>query len=241
MSQLLTAEMCVAWYRGDVSRVLALQTEGSRWVRFFGGAISQRSNRSAADLAWHVSGDGSGHASLGSIYTLPLALLEGGEFDAAREELRREFAAGLHEASPLGPVGNLCAYGEVAAGTGSLDIAASIYEALLPYAGRSAVDGISCLGTVDHALAVLADALGRPEEAEQRFAAAEVGNRAFGPFQAGRTFLAWGQVLLARDNNNDRHRAVDLLTRARDLAARYGCAGIEDAAATLLASATTTD
>jgi DNA-binding SARP family transcriptional activator len=222
MSQLLATEANVAWYRGDLRRLTDLGMDSLGRVQ-------------SAGISDPALGLGYGDAAAA------LAMVEAGEIDRAREALRRDTDLGLERISPLGPIANIVVYGEVAAATGELEIARSLYEALLPYAGRSAMDGVSCAGTVNHGLGVLATALDRLDDADEHFAAAEAENLKLGPFQRSRTYVAWARTLFARQQPHDHGRAIDLLKRAQDLAGRYGCAGVEREAAELLASAPPAD
>ncbi|MHB8463806.1 MAG: hypothetical protein ACYDH6_21590 [Acidimicrobiales bacterium] len=53
-----------------------------------------------------------------------------------------------------------------------------------------------------------------------------------------RTWLEWGRMLLQRRGDGDLQRAIELLERSRDIAARYGCAQVERRAVRLLTSTT---
>src|SRR5207237_7768239 len=91
--------------------------------------------------------------------------------------------------------------------------------------------------TIAHELGRLATVLGRYEEAEEHFAHAErIAEELQAPFHLSRAHLDWGRMLLARRGDGDGERAVELLQRARDLAGRYGCGGVERDANAALAS-----
>jgi hypothetical protein len=238
MSQLLATEANVAWYRGDLRRLTDLGMDSLGRVQS-AGISDPALGASPGRLPGRRDSRGVRQGVLG--YGPALAMVEAGEIDRAREALRRDTDLGLERISPLGPIANIVVYGEVAAATGELEIARSLYEALLPYAGRSAMDGVSCAGTVNHGLGVLATALDRLDDADEHFAAAEAENLKLGPFQRSRTYVAWARTLFARQQPHDHGRAIDLLKRAQDLAGRYGCAGVEREAAELLASAPPAD
>ena len=223
---LAAAELCVSELRG----LTKPGGEGSQLVS------------AASCLAWY-RGDLQGVIAEREIipeYSPALALLatlELGQIDLARQELEAEYSRGLWATHPLGPVGQVALSAEVAARLGDVTICQSLYDDLSPHAERTAFDGVSLSGMVAHALGVLSDALGRLDDADQYFATAAAGNeRMAAPFLMARTCVAWARMLLRRDDRGDRDRARDLLGRGHDLAARYGCAGVERAAADLLAS-----
>jgi hypothetical protein len=123
---------------------------------------------------------------------------------------------------------------EAVAVVGTPEQAARQYEVLAPYADR-----IPCIGNVTgHSieldLATLAARVGRRDDAERHFAAADAAHvRVDAPVWLARTRLEWGRFLLAGGREGDRARA--LLTDARDLATRVGAADVRAAAEELLA------
>jgi tetratricopeptide (TPR) repeat protein len=120
---------------------------------------------------------------------------------------------------------------------GDMDAAAALYEQLLPYAPLFSAAGPLSRGPIAHALGVLARTLGRLDDAEAHFVAADQDTeRMRAPFFQTRTWLEWGATLLERRAPGDVDRAVDLLTRARDVAADRGYAQIERRANRMLAA-----
>jgi class 3 adenylate cyclase len=100
-----------------------------------------------------------------------------------------------------------------------------LYEHLLPFDGLNIVAGraAACYGPVGRILGTLAAVDGRPDAAERHFIdglamSDRMGNR---PFSAlGRYQLA--QLLLDRNRQGDRERALELLARALDSAQELG-------------------
>jgi tetratricopeptide (TPR) repeat protein len=147
-------------------------------------------------------------------------------FAEARIQLAALTADGLggipHEPGRLSA---LCALADASASVGDTHAAASLYEALLPYAGRNLVVGDAPMfqGSISRHLGRLASALGRGADAEahlQRALAMHVRLRAL-PLQA-RTRLDLGTALARRDWVGDRARAVVHLTSAHALATSIG-------------------
>ncbi|MDQ6725901.1 MAG: AAA family ATPase, partial [Actinomycetota bacterium] len=103
---------------------------------------------------------------------------------------------------------------------------ADVASALLPYSGQIVV-AFHCAGAVDRALAMVATAQGRFEEAARWFDAAiatEAGLRA--PPLVARTGVWYARMLLARAGPDDLHRAEALLDASIEIAERLGMAGL---------------
>lgn len=130
---------------------------------------------------------------------LALIHAEAGELELAREHLAvlaaDGFAAVPRDASWTT---SLLGLSEVAAEIGDVQAAATLAGFLEPYAGRLllATKGLACLGSADRLLGRLAATLGRWEEAESRFQAAERLERGVG-----------SRLLLARTHDS-RSRAL---------------------------------
>jgi tetratricopeptide (TPR) repeat protein len=155
---------------------------------------------------------------------MALAHAELDQPDQAREALRPMAASGFS----LLPVDTIwlramtdsaaaCAY------IGDTGWAITVHQLLTPYAHLLPT---ACLGTptgaVVHHLGLLATTLGRYEEAEAHFAAAEaIHARVEAPTWLARTRLEWARMLIARHGPGDTERARDLvgqaLASARDL------------------------
>jgi tetratricopeptide (TPR) repeat protein len=113
--------------------------------------------------------------------------------------------------------------------------AAALRELLLPYSGQIVGIPVSPLGSVAHYLGLLAATLGRFEDAEQHFAAADATNQRIGaPAWLARTRLEWARMLLARGGTGDMERARELLRQALSTARELGLARVEQRAAALL-------
>jgi hypothetical protein len=124
--------------------------------------------------------------------------------------------------------------GEAVALVGTPEQAAREYELLSPYADRFPCVGNITSHSVALDLATLAARLGRRDDAERHFAAADAAHvRLDAPVWLARTRLEWGRFLLA---GGEVDRAHPLLTDARTIAERMGSADVAEAADGLLAN-----
>lgn len=119
---------------------------------------------------------------------------------------------------------------------GGVEWAGILYPQLAPYAGLFPT---AALGTpalvVAHSLGLLATTLGRFDEAEAHFAAAEVVHQSIGaPTWLARTRLEWARMLLARRQPGDAERARDSLGQALATARQLGLGNVERRAVELL-------
>ncbi len=127
----------------------------------------------------------------------------------------------------------MCLMAEVSARLESAEGAAAAYELLEPHGHRSAWNGAMELGSINHYLGMAAATLGRPDEARERFAAAETANEALGvPLITARTRIEWARCLLT--SGGDAVRARELLGQALDVARELGSPSTERQAAELL-------
>jgi tetratricopeptide (TPR) repeat protein len=114
---------------------------------------------------------------------------------------------------------------EVCAYLGDANRAASLYRLLLPYSGRTVVAGFSsvCYGAVSRFLGLLAATMSHWEDAESHFQEALEMNARLGarPWLA-HTQHQYAAMLLARDQSEDRDRAMSLLGEALDTARELG-------------------
>src|SRR3569623_679363 len=86
-------------------------------------------------------------------------------------------------------------------------------------------------GAVAHYLGLLANVLGRPDQANAHFAKAlSIHERLRAPFFIASTQLEWGRLIQATEPD----RARGMLASARELAVRHGCGRIERLAAEAL-------
>lgn len=102
--------------------------------------------------------------------------------------------------------------------------AATLYEALAPYAGRhAAYDGLLYFGPVTYSLGLLAHTLGRHDDATKHLEQAikEAGGMEARPYVA-RAQFACAQTLLARNAAGDRAKAVRLLEQSIATATEIG-------------------
>lgn len=108
---------------------------------------------------------------------------------------------------------NTAMLAEAAARLGHADHVAAAHQALAPYAGRIAVQGVTgWLGSVDHYLALTSTTLGNWDEAQTRFRAALTLHQAWGatPFITA-ILRGYADMLRRRDRPGDRQRAARLM------------------------------
>jgi len=112
-----------------------------------------------------------------------------------------------------------------------------LHELLAPYRDQLCIHAVGvCLGSVCHYLGVVVTGLGRFDEADACFAAAEATHERLGarPWLT-RTYLEWADMLLTRDALGDHERARGLLRQALATARELGLGSVERRAVTLLA------
>ena len=113
--------------------------------------------------------------------------------------------------------------------------AAKLYEMLLPYEEQVLVTGGISGGAVAHYLGILSATLGRCDQAEVHFAAAEaIHERIGGLSWLARGRLEWARMLLIHGEPGDAGRARALLGQVVAMAQASGFAAIERRAAALL-------
>jgi tetratricopeptide (TPR) repeat protein len=125
----------------------------------------------------------------------------------------------------------------VCARLGDQEGASVIHGMLEPYADRlaSIILGSVVTGSVSFYLGLLSATMGRFEEAEARFAAAEAVHARIGaPAWLARTRLEWAGMLLTRRQHGDAKRARGLLGQALETARERGLGNVERRAVALL-------
>ena len=152
-----------------------------------------------------------------------------GDIELARRQLDR-FAGDDFSAIPrdVNWVVGMSLLGEAIALIGDTERAGPAYDELLPYEGLVIVvaRATGCNGPIDRVLGMLAQTMGRVDDAERHLAnsveiATRMGDR------PGMAFcgLALAELLLARDGGRDRDLALELLSdvlgTARDMGARW--------------------
>jgi hypothetical protein len=138
-----------------------------------------------------------------------------------------------------GRLAALCALADASTHLGDVRTAGTLYETLLPHAGRNLIIGDAAIfhGCVSRHLGRLASILGRGADAEmhlRRALAMHVRLRAL-PLQA-RTRLDLGTALLVRNGDGDWARATAHLGEARILAGALGMRAVVRQSMRLLAS-----
>jgi tetratricopeptide (TPR) repeat protein len=130
---------------------------------------------------------------------------------------------------------DLCLLADVSHAVGDTTRAGQIYERLIPYADRNAVNPpAACVGAAARSIGVLAAMAERWEEAEHHFEHALAMNSKMGarPWVA-RTAYDWADMLLRRAGASDRDRAAKLLDRAQAIGDELGLGALERRIASL--------
>jgi tetratricopeptide (TPR) repeat protein len=153
-----------------------------------------------------------------------VAELDAGDRARAAGHLRAAARDGF-DAIARDPVrlGALTLWAEVAATLPDTDPAAALYEALAPHAGQIVLDALGTLGSVQRPLGLVAAALGRYDEADDRFAAAIAEHERLGARSlVARTRLDWGEALRRAGAEAGADRAGQLLGQAAAAARELG-------------------
>jgi class 3 adenylate cyclase/tetratricopeptide (TPR) repeat protein len=115
--------------------------------------------------------------------------------------------------------------------------AATLLDLLAPYSGHLVGTGLVWSGSVSHYLALLATTLGRFDEADQHFAAAEATHKRIGaPTWLARTRLECARMLLTRRQAGNVEQAREMLGQALATARELGLTNVERQAVELLSS-----
>jgi hypothetical protein len=133
----------------------------------------------------------------------------------------------------------MAAYAVAAASVADREAAAMLMERLAPYRSRLASTAWGLMvGAVAHSTALLAALLGRFDEAEGDFRAAEAMHERMGaPAWLTRTRMHWGSALLRRGRAGDTQRAVTLFEQALATAVEFALPAVERRARSLLIDA----
>jgi tetratricopeptide (TPR) repeat protein len=149
-----------------------------------------------------------------------------GMLDEAREQLELfasdDFRALPRDANWKVGVGILAA---VCAMVGDVDRAERLYELLLPVADTMLIAGMPAdvLGSVHGPLALLAATLGRWDDAERHYEAAQAANERCGSRAwVVHTRFEWARVVARRDTDGDQRAARALLEACREDATALG-------------------
>jgi DNA-binding SARP family transcriptional activator len=175
-----------------------------------------------------------GSAELGadSLWRPALAVLlaETGEVDAARRELKGLVDAGLGTIPRGGlGVGGLSYLADACALIEDAELAAPIYEQLLPFEGQNMVIGsaVACYGAADRVLGALATVMQRWDDAERHLENALVLNRRLGsPTWIAHTVYERARLALQRGSPHDLESARQHASEALNAARKIGLAGL---------------
>jgi DNA-binding CsgD family transcriptional regulator len=160
---------------------------------------------------------------------LAVVLADLGMTDEAGRELARVRADGLDAERATLWLATLAYLTDAVAVVGDEDLAAELYEALLPYRGQSIQIGqlVACLGSADRHLGMLAATLGEWERAGEHFERACALNGSIGAETwLAHTLLEHARMLLHRGGVGDRARASALLREAVRMAEPLGLAAV---------------
>ena len=160
---------------------------------------------------------------------IAVILLETGRRDEARATLEPLASVDFSSfpCDPLRPIA-FAASAWVAAGLGERAWAQLLEPHLLPYHGLGVHAGAVWWGPIDRYLALLSGALGRLDEADQRFStAAGLATRMSSPPWLARTQVEWADLLELRGRVGDHDKATILRAEARDTAKRLGLTPVE--------------
>jgi len=176
-----------------------------------------------------------------AVFRATIALLnaEEGSLDEARGELER-FAANELADLPrdFTYLYGLAVLGELCAAVGDSKSAATVYDALQPFADRYVVlfMGTVCLGSAFRYLGQLAATMGRWEEAEAHFAEAMARNQRIGArLWVAHTQLDWAKLLQAQGGGDAPARGLELLRPCLATAAELRLKNLEEQAQALAA------
>lgn len=167
---------------------------------------------------------------------LALACSETGRHEEARAVLDPLISTLAKRSLPLGtwfrtmvPAALACAR------LGDAALVLPVYDLFLPFADVITGTYIGWSGSASHHLGMLAGVLGRFNDAEQHFSAAEATHVRIGaPVWLARTHLEWARMLTTRRAPGDAERRRALLDQALDAARRLGLAKVESDAVALL-------
>ena len=144
--------------------------------------------------------------------------------EEARRELSRVVAEGLDPYRETLWLGSLAYLTDACSALADETVAALVYPELEPFAGGNVMIGhlVSCYGSADRYLGMLAATLGEADRAEAHFESALELNRRMGAATwVAHTAYEYGRLLQAR-RGGDRARARALLAEAASLAERIG-------------------
>jgi tetratricopeptide (TPR) repeat protein len=116
-----------------------------------------------------------------------------------------------------------------------VELAARLFQELLPYRAQMVSAQVGALGPVAHYVGLLAGVLERYDEAEEHFAyACDLAERTGARGLLVRTRLEWARLVAGRDGPGDRERARHLAASARDLAHELDAPVLAEQACALL-------
>jgi class 3 adenylate cyclase/tetratricopeptide (TPR) repeat protein len=213
----------------DVLTIYGAQLIVARWEQGRLGEI--------VDLIREAAEENPRVPAFAAVLALAYCELERGE--EARSLLQRFGRGGFADLPrDISTLSALAFFAEAAAQLGERDMAAALYEQVVPWSGQLICNGPTILGAVDLYGARLAAVLGRHEDAERRFAAAaELHEKVGAPSWLAHTRFGWAEMLLERGGPGDAERARALLDLALATARELGLGGLERHASTLLAAA----
>jgi class 3 adenylate cyclase len=131
---------------------------------------------------------------------------------------------------------SLCFLAEVAARLSDADRAQTLYDLLAPYGDRLCVAQpfLSCHGSISRHLGLLATTLARYEQAAEHFEDAIATNaRIDAPGWLAHCQVEYADTLLRHGETSERHKALELLSQALDIASELNMPGVIEQALAL--------
>ena len=155
---------------------------------------------------------------------LALGYTEAGDLAAATAMLDTELANGFDRGIGSGWLSSHAMWAVVAFRTGRDDAARLLHDLLAPYADQYISSHITVYGAVAFPVGLMAQLLGRPDEAVERYQQAiELDRRLGSAFYVAWALVTWAELLEGRDEQD---RAAELAGEALDLAGANGFAGV---------------
>ncbi|HEX4752656.1 MAG TPA: AAA family ATPase [Solirubrobacterales bacterium] len=199
---------------------------GTYGVQMFGIRREQGRLAELAPAVRILAGDSDRHGPWRPGLTAVLAEL--GMEDEARRELSRVVASGIEEYRASLWLATLTYLTDASSAIGDEATAAIVYPELEPFAGTNVMIGhlVSCYGSADRYLGMLAATLGERERAEAHFERAIEMNREMGASTwLAHTAYQYGRFLLGGGRRRRAHAAA-YLDKAVSLAGQIGMTGL---------------
>ena len=162
---------------------------------------------------------------------LAMAYADSGDLDQAHQILDKASSAGLVVAEDNAWSSAHYCWADVAVRTRHLPAAAELHRRLEPFSDQLVTTHVTIDPVLAHTIGRLEHVLGRLDAAEASFnRATELHARLRCPSFIALTEVAWADLLVERNRDDDHTRARAMAERARSAASRHRYAGVEKAA-----------